>query len=280
MSTLETTCLFTVKKNFDNWIDPLSFNQNLRIHIDFDFYCLHNEVIRDEKHRQFQQDIYWKNTSMYLKSISEHYRSRKQYLTELPKLITEIRHNALNVPKGDLRRPSYKQELQSLCSWMTDQVSKFSELWNNDKNELGWTHFQKSTHFISSSDYSIQIINYLDEICIYITSVIHDLTELLKQLREVIAEEFSEVAITHKSETALMGKTTKRVNTEAKEKHKRLLGMYDSYIVKGSTPAAAIKSLVHDFRFEYCITNPSNRKKVIQKIIRESGILNNNKRNI
>ncbi|MCC5613301.1 hypothetical protein LC612_43145 [Nostoc sp. CHAB 5834] len=60
----------------------------------------------------------------------------------------------------------------------------------------------------------------------------------------------------------------KRVNVNAKEKLQRLLKKYDNYLTNGHSLDSALKALVHDFRLEYNPGNPSNRKKQIQRIIR------------
>jgi hypothetical protein len=61
----------------------------------------------------------------------------------------------------------------------------------------------------------------------------------------------------------------KRINTDARDKHKRVTDKYGSYISKGYTHKSAVKSLVHDFRLEYNPRNASNRAKQINAIIRK-----------
>jgi hypothetical protein len=62
---------------------------------------------------------------------------------------------------------------------------------------------------------------------------------------------------------------TKRINTRARDLHSALYQKYDTYIGRKFTPSAALNALVHDFRLEYCTTNPANRKKTIQSILRK-----------
>lgn len=67
----------------------------------------------------------------------------------------------------------------------------------------------------------------------------------------------------------LIPKLSKRINSEAQEKHNRLFAAYDRYIKNGYTHKAALDRLVHDFRYEYNQKDAGNRRKSIQAIIRK-----------
>lgn len=60
----------------------------------------------------------------------------------------------------------------------------------------------------------------------------------------------------------------KRVNTEARDKHSRVLEKYDKYIKDGHNHNASIDKLAHDFRLEYAPENSNNRKSQLKRIIR------------
>lgn len=88
-----------------------------------------------------------------------------------------------------------------------------------------------------------------------------------EQVEETLANVLSKKAL--KCQAPPATSIPKRVNSEAKEKHARLLAQYDQYMKDGFIHGSAVDKLVHDFKYEYERAAPANRKKNIQKIIRE-----------
>lgn len=81
---------------------------------------------------------------------------------------------------------------------------------------------------------------------------------------------------THQAKSQNSNGKTKRVNLVAQQNHQCINDKFNKYIKEGYTYEASLQALVHDFRLEYSPKNATNRKKILQSIIR-AGIIKNNK---
>lgn len=94
-----------------------------------------------------------------------------------------------------------------------------------------------------------------------------DAIRIIRETRAILGH-YQPAPITNDAAPGVV-KRQREGRSDAKDRHTRLFKEYDRHIKNNYNKTAAIDKLVIDFKREYNPTNPANRKKVIQKIIRE-----------